>query len=193
MPAESQVRCQHTDQDGRQAASASGPRDACGAPPLAFGSHKSKLIAVLRGAPHAKRVTLDRNEWLRLVTWIDANAHHSRHGFVTYSRADEKGLAVTLRAKTARNAKMERLVGAADFKLWTCLHRRMNEESTAEESVTVRWTFDEAAQIAERWVAETRVARDRVRFALPPRNWSPLGIKRLPSAAMSPTRLKWLP
>ena len=63
--------------------------------------------------------------------------------------ADQKGLAVTLREKIERNARVELMVGAADFKLWTCLARRMNEESTAEESVRVRWTFDEAAAIAE--------------------------------------------
>jgi hypothetical protein len=63
--------------------------------------------------------------------------------------ANRKGLAVTLREKIERNSRVELMVGAADFKLWTCLARRMNEESTAEESVHVRWTFDEAAAIAE--------------------------------------------
>jgi len=43
-------------------------------PPLAFGSHKSKLVEVLRKEPHAKRVALSKEEWRRLVTWIDANA-----------------------------------------------------------------------------------------------------------------------
>ena len=56
---------------------------------------------------------------------------------------------MTLREKIERNPRVELLVGAANFKLWTCLARRMNEESTAEESVRVRWTFDEAAAIAE--------------------------------------------
>jgi hypothetical protein len=63
--------------------------------------------------------------------------------------AEQKGLAVTLREKIQRNPHVELLVGAADFKLWTCLARRMNEESTAEESVKVNWTFAEAAAIAE--------------------------------------------
>ncbi len=63
--------------------------------------------------------------------------------------AERKKLAVTLREKTRRNPHVERMVGASNVKLWTCLARRMNEPSTREESVTVRWTFDEAASIAE--------------------------------------------
>ena len=62
--------------------------------------------------------------------------------------AEAKGLAVTLRKKIRRNPKAGLLVGAPNVKLWTCLARRMNEESTTEESVRVRWTFDEAAAIA---------------------------------------------
>jgi len=49
--------------------------------PLAFGSHKSKLIAALRGGNHGKRVKLSRADWLRLVTWIDANAPY-HDGFI---------------------------------------------------------------------------------------------------------------
>jgi len=48
-------------------------------PPLAFGSHKSRLVHVLRGERHGKRVRLGREDWLRLVTWIDLNApYHDR-------------------------------------------------------------------------------------------------------------------
>lgn len=63
--------------------------------------------------------------------------------------AAERGLAVTLRDKMQRDPHVELLLGAADVKLWTCLDRKMNEESTQEESVEAHWTFDEAAQIAE--------------------------------------------
>ncbi len=63
--------------------------------------------------------------------------------------ADGKGLAPTLRDKIKRNPRAELLLGASNVKLWTCLARRMNEESTKEESVQVRWTFDETAAIAE--------------------------------------------
>lgn len=67
-----------------------------------------------------------------------------------YRHASEsKGRAVTLREKTRRNGEAEKLLGASNAKLWTCLNRRRNEESTADESVTVHWTFDEAAQVAE--------------------------------------------
>lgn len=63
--------------------------------------------------------------------------------------AQDKGLAVTLTQKIAREPHAELMVGASNAKLWTCLARRRNEQSTKDESVTVRWTFDEAAQIAE--------------------------------------------
>ena len=47
--------------------------------PLAFGSHKSKLVKVLREGPCGKRANLSRAEFLRLVTWIDGNApYHDR-------------------------------------------------------------------------------------------------------------------
>ena len=63
--------------------------------------------------------------------------------------AEGRKLAATLREKIARNADAAGMIGAANVKLWTCLARRMNEDSTQEESVKVRWTFDEAAKIAE--------------------------------------------
>jgi mono/diheme cytochrome c family protein len=45
--------------------------------PLMFGSHKSRIIEVIRGS-HRDRVKLGEEDWLRLVTWIDANAPY--HG-----------------------------------------------------------------------------------------------------------------
>jgi hypothetical protein len=63
--------------------------------------------------------------------------------------AEKQGLAATLRQKIERDKHLERMIGASNAKLWTCLARRMNDDSTAEESVQVRWTFDEAARIAE--------------------------------------------
>ena len=73
--------------------------------------------------------------------------------------AEEKHLAVTLREKIRRDPHAALLAGAANVKLWTCLARRMNEESTKEESVKVRWTFDEAAQIAEHLHKDLGIAR----------------------------------
>ena len=41
-------------------------------PPYTYGSHKSKLIAVLRAGHYD--VQLPREDFIRLVTWVDANA-----------------------------------------------------------------------------------------------------------------------
>ena len=49
--------------------------------PLAFGSHKSRIVAVLKKAPHTERAKLTREDWLRLVTWIDANGPY-HDGFI---------------------------------------------------------------------------------------------------------------
>jgi hypothetical protein len=48
-------------------------QDASITPPLAYGAHKSKLVEVLRRAPHTERAKLTAEEWLRLTMWIDAN------------------------------------------------------------------------------------------------------------------------
>ena len=63
--------------------------------------------------------------------------------------AEKRGLAVTMREKTKRNREAAKLSGASNVKLWTCLNRRRNEESTKDESVEVCWSFDEAARVAE--------------------------------------------
>jgi hypothetical protein len=63
--------------------------------------------------------------------------------------AEKQGLVATLQEKINRDPHVELMIGASNAKLWTCLARRMNEESTKEESVRIRWTFNEAAQIAQ--------------------------------------------
>ncbi len=73
--------------------------------------------------------------------------------------AEQKGLAVTLRQKIARNPHMDGLIGASNVKLWTCLARRMSEDSTEEEWANVHWTFDEAARIAEHLKEDVGVDR----------------------------------
>ena len=50
-------------------------------PPLAFGSHKSKLVEVLRDGACSSRAELSDEDWLRLVTWIDANGPY-HDGFI---------------------------------------------------------------------------------------------------------------
>ena len=49
--------------------------------PLEFGSHKSKLVDVLRNGVCSSRAELSDQDWLRLVTWIDANAPY-HDGFI---------------------------------------------------------------------------------------------------------------
>ncbi len=73
--------------------------------------------------------------------------------------AEKRGYAVTLREKIRRDPHVELMVGAPDAKLWSCLTRRMNEESTAEESVRVHWTFNEAAQVAEHLKNDVKIER----------------------------------
>lgn len=78
--------------------------------------------------------------------------------------AEDKGLAVTWRDKEARNPEARKLVGASNAKLWTCLARRRNEDSTRDESVEVKWTFDEAASLAEHLKRDLSI--DRCMFVL---------------------------
>jgi hypothetical protein len=59
--------------------SAARAQDASITPPMAYGAHKSKLIAALDDANHKNAVTLSEEDRLRLVMWIDANAiYHDR-------------------------------------------------------------------------------------------------------------------
>ncbi|MFA5189852.1 MAG: discoidin domain-containing protein [Verrucomicrobiia bacterium] len=54
-------------------------QDASITPPLAYGSHKSKLITCLADGTHRGTVKLSEDDRLRLVMWIDANApYHDR-------------------------------------------------------------------------------------------------------------------
>ena len=62
---------------------------------------------------------------------------------------EEKGLRRDLRRKLAGRPGLDLLIGASNFKLWTCLERKMSEDSRSEESVEVHWTFEQAAQVAE--------------------------------------------
>lgn len=54
----------------------SDPADALSLP-KAFGSHRSKLIEVLREGACGRRVKLTSDEWQRLVTWVDSNAPYN--------------------------------------------------------------------------------------------------------------------
>lgn len=94
---------------------------------------------------------------LRLMPIGKGDWNDIAHRYRQY--AEQQGLAVTLREKIERDPHVQRMIGASNAKLWTCLARRMNEESTAEESVKVRWTFDEAARIAEHLRKDVEIDR----------------------------------
>jgi hypothetical protein len=98
-----------------------------------------KLTTIFELRQNAKSV--------RLMPLGKGNWNTIAAGYRRY--AEKKGLAVTLKEKIRRDKHVELMIGAINAKLWWCLARRMNEESTKEESVKIRWTFDEAAKIAE--------------------------------------------
>jgi hypothetical protein len=73
--------------------------------------------------------------------------------------AQEKGWLVTWNEKLKSTPERAKLFGAVNYKLWSTLDRRMNAESTKEESVRVNWTFDEAAQVAEHLKRDLKLER----------------------------------
>ncbi|MGO8676360.1 MAG: DUF5696 domain-containing protein [Limisphaerales bacterium] len=92
-----------------------------------------------------------------------------RGDYVTIAKAyrqlaRERGWLVTWDEKLKTNPEREKLLGAANIKLWSALDRRMNQESTREESARVNWTFDEAAQVAEHFKQDLKL--DRVLFTV---------------------------
>jgi hypothetical protein len=78
--------------------------------------------------------------------------------------ARQKGWWVSWDKKRAQNPELVKLEGALNFKLWSVLSRQMNDESTKEERVSLHWTFDEAAQVAEHLKNELKL--DRVLFTI---------------------------
>lgn len=115
---------------------------------------KQVLLPSMELSPHAPAL---RIRLLGKATYGDvARAYRAE--------AQAKGYLVTWAEKLRELPRREALFGASNVKLWTCLNRRMNEESTAEESVRVEWTFDQAAQIAEHLKKD--LALDRVLFIL---------------------------
>ncbi len=63
-------------------------------------------------------------------------------------KARQLGYRVPWSEKLPEHPQAEKLFGACNFKLWTALARRVDED-LVEQSAEVHWTFDEAAQIAE--------------------------------------------
>ena len=127
-------------------------------PELVKTKQSLKCSVHARRPPHCERATfsitltpLGRGDWNTIAT--------------AYRKvAETKGLAVTLAAKARRNPETAKLFGASNAKLWTCLARRRSEDSTRDESVEVKWTFDEAAQVAEHLKRD--LGMDRCLFTL---------------------------
>ncbi len=94
---------------------------------------------------------------LRLIPLGQGDFNTVAEGYRHY--AERQGLVATLREKISRDPHVELMIGASNAKLWTCLARRMNEESTKEESVRIRWTFNEAAQIAQHLKKDVGIER----------------------------------
>jgi hypothetical protein len=78
--------------------------------------------------------------------------------------AEQAGWRIPWEQKLKEHPARAQLFGAVNFKLWSTLDRRMNEESTREESVRVNWTFEEAARVAEHLKQDLRL--DRVLFIM---------------------------
>jgi hypothetical protein len=90
-------------------------------------------------------------------------------GFVEIAKAyrpvaKEKGWLVPWSAKLRGHPERTNYFGASNYKLWSALDRRMNDDSSKELRVKVNWTFDEAAQVAEHLKRELKL--DRVLFIL---------------------------
>ena len=67
--------------------------------PKQFGSHRSRLVlTLLNDEVHRKDVSLSRDEWETLVTWVDANApYHST--YFQYFNSDGKMLPTPIRVR----------------------------------------------------------------------------------------------
>ena len=78
--------------------------------------------------------------------------------------ARQKGWLMAWDEKMKGHPERAKYFGASNYKLWSTLDRRMNENSTKEERVRVNWTFDEAAQVAEHLKRDLKL--DRVLFIM---------------------------
>lgn len=115
---------------------------------------KQTLFSSLEFTPAAAQVEIhvpEKSDWATLA---------SRYR----EFARKAGWLVPWSQKLAELPRREALFGASNVKLWTCLARRMDEESKREESVRVHWSFDQAAQIAEHLRRDLDL--DRVLFIL---------------------------
>lgn len=115
------------------------------------------------------RQTLDTSAVLRKSARGSRLRVLGKGDYVTIAKAyrevaRERGYLVTWDQKLAGHPERAGYFGASNVKLLSVLQRRMNEESTTEESVRVNWTFDEAAQLAEHLKRDLKL--DKVLFGL---------------------------
>lgn len=92
------------------------------------------------------------------VTFPGAGDHVTA-GLAYRDIARDAGWWVPWEQKLAENPGRARLFGASNYKLWSVLDRRMNEDSSREESVRVNWTFDEAARVATHLKEDLRLEK----------------------------------
>jgi hypothetical protein len=90
-------------------------------------------------------------------------------GYVTIAKAyrdiaRQRGWLVTWEEKLKGHPERAKYFGASNYKLWSTLDRRMNDDSSKEERVRVNWTFDEAAQVAEHLKQDLKL--DKVLFIM---------------------------
>ena len=78
--------------------------------------------------------------------------------------ARAKGYLVPWSEKIKGQPDRAKLLGASNVKLWSTLSRTMSDDSKVEQKVTVNWTFDEAAAVAEHIKNDLKI--DRVLFTL---------------------------
>lgn len=80
------------------------------------------------------------------------------------AEAKRRGLVQTWDEKIRRNPAAEKLIGATNIKLWSCLSRSIDAATLKEKDHHVSWTFDEAAQVAEHLQRDLKL--DRVLFTM---------------------------
>jgi len=125
--------------------------------------------ALPKGADGQTRQTLSASMILRKSARSCTVQFLGKGDYVTIAKAyrqvaKEKGWLVTWDEKLKKFPAAAGYFGAVNFKLWSTLSRSMNEESTKEEKVTVHWTFDEAAQVAEHLKNDLKL--DKVLFIM---------------------------
>jgi len=119
---------------------------------LDAGGQKLSTSAVLKNSAKSLRVSV--------LGKGDYNAIAAAYRQV----ARASGLLDTWDRKIRQNPERAKYIGASNVKLWQALQRRMNEDSSAEVSVRVNWTFDEVAQVAEH--VKNDLKMDKVLFGL---------------------------